>query len=168
MKRKNIFLIILLLAGSQLAFSQHVELQIDTLRISSIKRNPTEVYEILHEDGPVVMMIVSIENNSDSTVILKPSKARYFIAFNFDGEHYQQETFPLAFMDNEKIQLIPRQTIQFYVADNLFIGTPIYSEGKADYSNDLLRTLPTLKFKYRDANVSVETSNVKFVELPDY
>ena len=165
-KERNIILLILALTVSQLAFSQDVGLQIDTLRISSIKKDTSEEM-ISHDDGPGVMMIVSLENNSDSTVSLNPSKARYFITFSFDGERYQQETFPLAFMDNEKIELIPKQAVQFYVADNLFLGTPLYSVEKSGYSNELLKALPTLGFKYKDANISVETSIIKFVKLAD-
>lgn len=167
MKLSTTILIVLLSMASRLAFSQNVELQIDTLSISNVIREDNGEITF-HDYGPVIKMIVSIKNNSDSLILLFPSKAQYFITFNYDGKSYQQETIPMAFMDYDSLQLLPKKIVQFYVAEDLFGGTPIYSNSKGDYTKELLMTLPTLKFKYNESNMSLTASDIKIVELAEY
>lgn len=164
MKFSITILIVSILMASQLAFSQNVELQIDTLRIAKVIREDTGEITF-HEDGPALKMKVSIYNNEDLSILIYPSEAIYFITFNYDEKYYQKEVFPLAFMDNKKIELAPKQKIEFRVEESLFYGTPIFSPDKTDYSNDLLKALPTLEFKYKEPNLSLVTSKVGMVEL---
>ncbi|WP_277479324.1 hypothetical protein [Catalinimonas alkaloidigena] len=157
-------LLVLLLSASHLAFSQNLELAIDTLRISRVIQEGTGEITF-HEDGPVLEMKVSIYNDEDSSISIYPSEARYLVTFNYAGKHYQKEIFPLGFMDNKKIQLPPKEKIKFRIAERLFYGTPVFSPNKTDYSTDLLKVLPTLEFKYIDINFSLVASKAEIVEL---
>jgi len=160
-------LLVLLLSSSHLAFSQKIEFAIDTFRISRVIQEETGEITF-HEDGPVIEMKVRIYNNGDSSISIYPSEAKYLVTFNYDGKHYQKEIFPLGFMDNKKIQLPPKEKVKFRIAESLFYGTPIFSPNKTDYSNDLLKVLPTLEFKYIELNFSLVASKSEIVELIEY
>ena len=164
MKHHFISAVGLMLLATNWAFSQKVELRIDTLTITRIYNIDTGEISF-DENGPTLKMNLSIHNDEEIPVSIHPNEAKYLLIFNFSDKLYKNEMFPLGFMDSNEIKLEPKQTIEFVVRDDIFYGAPLFSPKKTDYSIDLLKTIPTLEFRYQEPNMLLKTSRIETVKL---
>jgi hypothetical protein len=141
---KAIFLLAMLFAVLQ--SQAQVEIVITELRATNIEPrfSDDEISEDI-ENGPHVLLYATLINNSKESIILRPSKALYYLVFNYSDKSYRKEIFPLAFSDYDRVELEANQKIEFSVDALIFLGTPLFEEKKDNYTMELLRTLPTLK-----------------------
>ncbi len=166
--RIQVLSVIIFLLSGNFGLGQDLELRIEKMEIGSIYLEESDdgIVEVqMHEDGPFVKLQCSLINNSDSTRTIQPSSASYYIKFRFDGVNYRSEVFPLAFMDNESIELKNGQKIEFVISDSFLLRTPIYSVNKRNYANDLIKILPTLKLVYRERGLELDTSEALLVGI---
>lgn len=160
---KNTVLLLLLLSLHSSIYSQEIEFEILKLTISNIQKAESDVVSSHDNHGPDFDFEFRISNNTNSIISLYPSNAKYILKFTIDSISYNCEFFPLAFMDNINLEIPAGQVVNFCVSNWVFLGTPIHSVEKSDYSIDLLKVLATMEFEYRDRKHTLSASRVKNV-----
>lgn len=148
------------IANAQLCF------KIEELSLSNYNIELKE--NIIDEDlekGPYVYFKCIITNNSEDTVILRPSNSIINIVFSYKKKSYRIEVESLPFVDNEKLQLSPKETATLDFGSNLLLGTDIFSDKKVNYIEEMLAILPTIGIIYKDNNIKLRTDEIKSVEL---
>ncbi|NCB96862.1 MAG: hypothetical protein EOM36_00675 [Bacteroidia bacterium] len=161
------YILTLLILGSfvQIANAQ-LSFKIEELSLSNYNIELKE--NIINEDltsGPYVYFKCIITNNSEDTVILRPSNSITNIVFSYKKKSYKIEVEPLPFVDNEKLQLSPKKTAALDFGSNLLLGTDIFNYKKGNYIEEMLAILPTIGVIYKDNNIKLRTDEIKNVEL---
>src|SRR5690606_7508658 len=140
------------------------KLDVTWIRISNIKSESAK-YGEMHEAGPYVLFNARIVNDSKDTLCLKPSSANYSIRYNFEGTSYKKEIIPMPFIDRETVFLAPKDTVEFMAGDDIFLGTDIYKEDKEDFTDELLKSLPTIKLYYIQKDLDIHSESVDNVYI---
>ena len=156
----KIFLFLALI--TQIAKAQIIHL--DNVRVGTVisKMN----YETLgnRDSGPYIYIFLGIINNTDSTIILQPSKSSFFFDFSCNGKSYIKETgsfYLMNFYGKEEIALLPNTGYRLEFGSSIFGGTDILTDERLqvyDYSREILQALPTLKIVYEDPNYKFSSS----------
>ena len=118
-------------------------------------------------DGPYVQIFFILKNNSDSIIKLHPGKSEMIIPFQYKTKYYSQYGFPIPFMDNDSLIILPHQQYESFVGVNLFLGTSILKKNNNDYRMEMIETLPTLKLFYKEKNFRIKSSEILNVEIID-
>lgn len=150
------------------------ELTIDSIKVSriitEIKNNRGE-----HENnGPLVYFFIEIKNETNSPIILYPSKSIIKIKYRCRNHLYAITVNPLSllpFIEKEKVSIAEGEYIKLNFSDWIFLGTNILDTGHKktyDYSEDILQALPTLEVIYDDNNCIIESNIIKDVKVSDY
>lgn len=99
-----------------------VELAIDTLNIFDYN---VEIEEnIIFEDmgsGPFVSFECFIVNNTDSSLKINPILSDIYISYKYNGNNYQQQAFPLPFLNHSEINIVNSDTISFFLVNIYFL-----------------------------------------------
>lgn len=158
-------LIIIFTFYANMSFSQEVQLLISKVEISNFENKKVESGIVSLDDlqGPFIILHCEIKNQTNSSITIYPSKAKYKLSYNYEKELYNRELFPLSFMDNISLNIPSRRCVEFTVEELLFIGTPIFDIEKEDYLLDLVKALPTMEVTYEDRNYKLSTKGVKKV-----
>ena len=124
--------------------------------------------DVIDEDlgkGPYVYVQCLIINNSDTVIILNPSKSNIKIAFRYNKSDYEFEVYSLSFKDNKELILSPKDSINFSFGSYLLLGTDIFNYKEGNYTKQMLSILPTLKVRYKDDKIEMKTSGIKNVVI---
>jgi hypothetical protein len=121
------YILTLLILGSfvQIANAQ-LSFKIEELSLSNYNIELKE--NIINEDltsGPYVYFKCIITNNSEDTVILRPSNSITNIVFSYKKKSYKIEVEPLPFVDNEKLQLSPKK-LQLWTLEAIYCWELIF------------------------------------------
>lgn len=146
-----------------------IDFFISELEISKIdvSKNENVIFDESFFDGPHLHFECVLSNNSVEKTVIYPAASRLQLSFYVEGNQYEIEVFALTFQDNESLTINPGETLSFTFGVNFLLGTPILDENKTDYSQDLIKILPTLGLKYIDYNISLQTCkilNTKIIE----
>jgi hypothetical protein len=121
---------------------------------------------IIDEDlgkGPYIYVQCLIVNNTDTSIVLKPSKSKSKIVFRYNKSDYELEVYPLPFSDYKEIILTPNDSIDLSFGSYLLLGTNVFNYKQSDYTKEMLSILPTLKVAYQDEKINIYTSEIKNV-----
>lgn len=143
--------------------SQELKLEMDSIKISGIIYEKSDKISVSEGKGPFFSISVRVYNSMYCPVTFFPSTAEFSLNFYHDFIKYEKRIFPLAFMDNEEIILMPGEEIDFKFDELIFVGTPIYYTRKNDYSIDLIKIMSTLEFVYKDPDHFLYTRGIKNV-----
>jgi hypothetical protein len=166
MKRK--YILILFTIVIWLKIDAQINLTIKKINVYNINV-PISKYFIREGDdeGPVVNLNFVFKNNTDSIIKLHPSKSEMIISFQYKNRYNSLNGYPLAFMDNDSLIILPHQQYENSVAVNIFLGTRILKEKNNDYRMELIETLPTLKLFYKEKKIRIKSSEILDVEVMD-
>lgn len=153
-----IFCVMFQEADAQLVF------KIEEIRLSNynISLDSNVIDEDL-ENGPFVYVQCLIVNNTDTSIVLKPSESKSKIVFRYNKSDYELEVDPLPFIDNKKLVISPKDTIDLSFGSYLLLGTDIFNYKQCDYTKEMLSILPTLKVAYQDEKIKMYTDEIKNV-----
>ncbi len=162
---KKIYILLVFTIVTWLKIGAQIELKIKRIQISNINVPISKKY--LREgdaDGPFVYMFFVFKNNTDSILKLHPSQSEMVISFQHKNRYFSQNGFPLPFMDNDSLIILPHQQYENSVGLNLFLGTSILKKNDNDYRIELIEVLPTVKLFYKDKRIRVMSSEILAVE----
>lgn len=165
MKAKILILVFIFYAN--MSWSQEVQLLISKVEVSNYdnKKVVSGIVSLDDLQGPFLILHCKIKNQTNSSITIHPSKAKYQLSYNYEKEFYNKELFPLAFMDNISLNIPSKGLVEFTVDEWLFIGTPIFDIEKKDYLLDLVKVLPTINVTYQDRNYKLSSNGVKVIEV---
>lgn len=147
--KRLIFFLLAVISCSDI-FSQ-IEFRIQEMHVSNIKTTKSKnIDKEFEDDGPYLNFKCILTNISESVIILHPSKSRFLLTFYFQGDRYQHELIDLAFSDHDSISLTVKNPIEVSLGINILLGTPILKNNKMDYTEEMLKILPTIKILYND------------------
>lgn len=134
--------------------------------------------EKLHSEsdgmGPSVYFELSIKNNTDSVIILHPSKSIFYLQFRYKNKDYTNKLSPLTlipFYEKKEISIKPYDTLNVKFGDRIFMGTDILDYRVRtiyDYSRELMQVLPTLQIFYKDDIIKISSNGIQNVTLSEY
>ncbi len=150
---------------STYSVAQEVKVEISNLTISGHIEETSNIVSITEKQGPYFEITGNILNNTSESIIIYPSKASYYLTYNYDFKIFKKQLFPLAFMDHERIEILPGQTVKFEVDVLIFSGTPIYYTQKENYTLDLIKILPTMEMTFKDQDYFLTTKGAKQVVI---
>jgi hypothetical protein len=158
----KVIYIILLLTIINVNVNAQVELIIKDVQVSNLKPDFSDnIINESIENGPHLLLNCVIVNNTDDLITLRPSEAKYYIAFNYKNNKYNKRLYPLAFTDLQQLILHPSEVISFSSDTYIYLGTDLYEEGKNDYTLDLLQTLPTIRFYYNQNDLKITSTLIE-------
>lgn len=135
----------------------------------------TEKLHVENEgEGPSLYFELCIENNTDSVIILHPSKSIFILQFRYKNKNYVKESLSLLlvpFHEKEKICIQPKEKYNVKFGDRIFLGTNILDSkirSVYDYSRELLQILPSLRVTYKDDLIKMYSNEIQNVTLSDY
>jgi len=166
MKKKYILLVFSLVIW--LKIDAQIEFIIKKIQVYDINVQISK--DILREhdnEGPFVQLNFIFKNNTDSIIKLQPSKSEIIISFQYKNRYFSQNGFPLLFMDNDSLIILPHQLYENSVGVNLYLGTSILKKNDNDYRIELIETLPTIKLIYKDKRTRAKSSEILGVEVID-
>ena len=144
------------------------QINVEWLKVSNRVNIKDESVIITHEgQGPFILLNCTLINDKEEVLKLYPSEANYKISFRVNDEIFNLEAFPLVFMDRNVIELKPHESTAFEVGVDVFYGTSIYKDEKTDYTNALMKALPTVKIHYYQKNLSLQSSGINNVYLKE-
>lgn len=150
---------------SNISYSQKVELEVSNVKVSNYKYVESGKVSMHDIQGPFLILRCKIINHTPDTVTIYPSKARYYLIYNYESETYKRELFPLAFTDNISLEIPSGQFVEFTADELMFIGTPMFNAEKKDYYIDLIRALPTMEVTYKDRKYQLSAKGVNEVKI---
>ena len=118
-------------------------------------------------DGPFVQLYFVLKNNTDSVIILHPRKSEMIIQFQYKNRYCSQNGFPISFMENDSLIILPHQQYENSVGVNLLLGTLLLKSNNNDYRTDLIEILPTIKLFYKEKKIRIKSSEILNVEVID-
>ncbi len=138
--------------------------KIEEIRLSNYNINlDINVIDEDLENGPFIFVQCLIVNNTNASIVLKPSESKSKIVFRYNKSDYELEVDPLPFIDNKKLVISPKDTIDLSFGSYLLLGTDIFNSNKSDYTKEMLSILPTLKVAYHDEKIKMYTDEIKNV-----
>lgn len=143
-----------------------VKFEIAELNVSNIKPNLSDkIYNEEETDGPYVQMKCVYFNESNSDILLSPSKSKIEILFNYRGIDYCVDVVAMPFADNNSLTIKSNEKMEFKLGTHILLGTPLWEEKKADYTMILLEVLPTLRVHYKDPYSNLFSSKIGRVNI---
>jgi hypothetical protein len=143
-----------------------IKFEIAELNVSNIKPNLSDkIYNEGETDGPYVHMKCVYFNESNSGILLSPSKSKIEILFNYRGIDYRVDAIAMPFTDNDSLLIKSMEKIEFKLGTHILLGTPLWKEKKADYTMILLEVLPTVRVHYKDPYFSLFSSKIERVTI---
>lgn len=142
-------------------FSQEIVFKIKEIEIRNIKYK-----EDISEGpyGPLLHVTYELHNNTSDVINL--SNIEYYIEFFY--EHHLYTISPYYYLALDK-NVNPNEKIEKEIDFLLLRNTPMYIEAKPgtklNYTNTLLKTLPTLKLKLKIKNMVFEASSIENVKI---
>lgn len=163
MKVKILILVFIFYAN--MSWSQEVEFLIYKVEISNYKNKKVESGIVSLDDlqGPFLIFHCKIKNQTNSSITIHPSKAKYLLSYNYEEKIFTRELFPLTFTDNISLNIPSNGFVEFTADEWLFIGTPILDIEKKDYLLDLVKVLPTIEVIYQDMNYKLSSKGVRVI-----
>ena len=169
----RIFVFLLLSIFSKNLIAQTIE--VNELTVSHVLLKIENLIQERQTDGPVVNFKLTIRNNADSTIVIKPSNARFFLLFNYLEKEYSREFWPvstLLFTEREPIALQKFDSLEVELTDCILLGTPLLKDitlaKEYDYSKEMLQILPTFRIVYYDGLNKITSIGIGSVKLKDY
>jgi hypothetical protein len=115
------------------------------------------------ENGPYVFFKCIIFNNTNDSVVLKPTNSHNKVVFRYNNSTYALEVVPLPFIDCKKLVIPPKAKFDFSFGSYLLLGTNIFNCKQSNYTEEMLAILPTLKIIYQEEGVKICTDEIKNV-----
>ncbi len=163
---RTVILIIMVFIASEIYSQSKMRLLISELTISNFKINlHDEIYDEDETDGPFIYLKCVLNNNSDTNINLFPSKANIYMSFRYNGLDYIVNTETRPFTNIDSLLIFPKEQVCFYIGSNFLLGTPIWDEKREDYSQVLLKIIPTVKIHYKGEDVNLFSTQILNVHL---
>jgi hypothetical protein len=124
--------------------------------------------------GPNVYFELCVKNNTDTLIVLPPSKSIFTLQFRYKNRDYTNELKPLTlvpFLEKKEIMIYPHEILNVKFGDRIFMGTDILdyrARNTYDYSRELMQVLPTLQIQYKDDIIKISSIGIQNVALSDY
>ena len=153
-------------------FAKAQVLIVDTIKVNTIISEIN--YDKLgnRESGPYIHVMMNIVNNTDSIIVLQPSKSSFFLEFSYKGKSYFKEAVTLftllTFYEKKEIFIRKGEVYKLEFGASLFTETDILIKERLkvyDYSHEILQALPTLKIIYKDPNLNLFSCGISNVEI---
>jgi len=158
-----LFLVIIMNLYSQVKF------EIAELNVSNINPNLCDsVYIEGEKDGPNVYMKCVFSNESNSDILIHPSKSEIYVLFNYREVNYRVEVVAMPFADNESLIIRSKEKIEFNLWTLIFLGTQLWNENETNYTMILLEVLPTIRVHYRDTKSNLFSSKIERVNIRNF
>ena len=143
-----------------------VEFTVENIDLSNyhINLNRNIIDENL-ENGPFIYLNCQIINNTNTSILLKPSKSEIKIIFRFNDLDYKIEVYPLPFVEIKELIIEPNNKININFGSYLLLGTDIHIERNGNYIKEMISILPTLKILYQDEQIKLKTSEIRNVRV---
>ncbi len=157
---KQVFLLIISAFILQSTHAQ-VSFKIEELSLSNynIELNKDIIEEDL-ENGPYIYFKCTIFNNTNDSVLLKPTGSSTNLLFRYQKNIYVEDVFPLPFMDNKSLTIPPGGKTYLFGGTYILLGTEIFDSNKSNYTNEMLEILPTIRIRYKDDCVRITTDEI--------
>jgi hypothetical protein len=143
-----------------------VKFEIAELNVSNIKPNLSDkIYDEGETDGPYIYMNCVYSNESNTSILLFPSKSDIEILFNYRGIEYKMNAIAMPFTDNDSLIIKSHEKIEFNLGTHIFLGTPLWEGKRSDYTMILLETLPTIRVRYKDLRSNLFSTMIEKVTI---
>ena len=160
MKHAYSLMFICFLLNTSTTYAQ-LDFKIDKLILSHIVETiDNDVFDEDRGGGPFAFFYCSIYNNTDSLVMIYPSKSVCYVEYYYKEKKYGFDTIPLPFADMDSLILSPHQKTELSFGTHLILGTSIYKSDNWDYTYEMLEILPTLKIYYRARSLNIRSSDI--------
>jgi hypothetical protein len=170
---KNMLLLLISILIYQESNAQ-INFVIEELKLFNYHNFVSQENIIWDEDiiqGPTVTFNCLIYNNTFDTITLNTKIATVEVIFNYKRKKYKLQSFPLPFLRNDSIILMPNKMINLMFSEHLVLGTDIMKHNNIsksyDYTKEMLEILPTLKVIYREQNIELQSTEIKNVIIHD-
>lgn len=182
------YLIIFLLVFSNKCGICQLQMKIKHLHVNNVICEPWVKNWDFHENGPQFKFVFEIENQSDTTFVLRISRdpeqsekiGKFFYSFNYQGKRYVQYAYVMferygGVIDKDTLYKLPpsvpiltQQSIEIWTYPQFLTMTPVLKPNKNDYTRDLLELLPTLKVYYDRPDFTLIATEIKEVSIDYY
>lgn len=169
----KIFVFILLTIFSKNIIAQTIE--VNELTVSRVILKTKGLHQEGEREGPIVSFKLIIRNNTDSTIVLTPSTARFFLLFKYLDNDYLREFWPFStflFSERNPITLPKLKSTEVEITDRILLGTKVLKENLSsngyDYSKEMIQLLPTIRIMYKDCNYTMTSIGIGSVKLEDF
>nr|WP_321374086.1 hypothetical protein [uncultured Bacteroides sp.] len=145
-----------------------------------ISRVITKIENNVHEKdenkGPRAYFKIELENNTDTVLVLDPAHSKFMLQFRYNGLDYRRKVlsvFLSSFNEIKEIRLKPNEKYPVEFGIRIFSGTNLIKEKKSnknsyDYSQEILKALPTLQLQYMDPDLRIISGKIENTEIEDY
>ena len=167
-----------LLFCSVIACTLHAQnLKIKNIVISRvITKIENNVHEKDENKGPRAYFKIEFENNTDTILVLDPAHSKFTLQFRYNGLDYRRKVrsvFLSSFNEIKEIRLKPNEKYPVEFGIRIFSGTNLIKEKKSnknsyDYSQEILKALPTLQLQYMDPDLRIISGKIENTEIEDY
>lgn len=141
-------------------------LSIDSVNVTNFKISLNDsVIDESDGDGPNVLFYCKITNTDDSSIIIYPRKAVFYIKYFCYDEEYVSEIIPIVFKENDSIKVNSKSSICFDANSYILLGTKFRENTTGDYRNILLKILPTISIHYYGPAFSLNSCRIEKVIL---
>jgi len=151
-----------------------------TIKCITISRVITKIKNNVHEksenEGPRADFKLEFENNTDSTITLDSSHSKFMLLFRYNGLDYKRKVLSLfleSFNEMKEVHIKPNEKYPVEFGIRLLSGTSLVKEKQSksdyyDYSQEILKTLPTLKIQYMDPDLRITSNKTENIDIEDY
>jgi hypothetical protein len=145
-----------------------------------ISRVITKIENNVHEKdenkGPRAYFKIELENNTDTVLVLDPAHSKFMLQFRYNGLDYRRKVlsvFLSSFNEIKEIRLNPNEKYPVEFGIRIFSGTNLIKEKKSnkscyDYSQEILKVLPTLQIQYMDPDLRIMSGKIESINIEDY
>ena len=129
--------------------SSQISIEIDSIAIGSISYSVTKLCKEKPMieglwDGPRGIFYISIINTSEEFISLDYEQLKFGYLFFFNNTLYHNGLFTFI-PPFKRVGLLPEEKISFNFYPSLILDCSIRKEGKYDYSQEMLKIIPTLR-----------------------
>lgn len=159
--------ICILLLAILICFKINAQLELVLKNIQISKINVGNSKRMIKEgdtQGPYAYLRFILKNNSDSVIILHPRSSEMTIMFKYKSKAYYQNVIPIIFMGNDTLTILPHKEYEGFVGNSLLLGTNILKASNNDYRIELIELMPTIKLIYKEAKITVKSTEIIDVE----
>ena len=151
-----------------------------TIKCITISRVITKIKNNVHEksenEGPRANFKLEFENNTDSTITLDSSHSKFMLLFRYNGLDYKRKVLSLfleSFNEIKEVRIKPNEKYPVEFGIRILSGTGLIKDKKNksdyyDYSQEILKTLPTLKIQYMDPDLRITSNKTENIDIEDY
>jgi hypothetical protein len=149
-------------------------LVVDSIEVSRVITHIEKISGEHEANGPIVNFFITIKNNTDSVLLLHPSKSKIEIKYRYKGCNYINKISPLSlmpFIEKEFLLIEKAEKIRLDFSTRIFLGTNILDLKRRkmyNYTEETLQALPTLQVIYKDNNQILSSKGINSVKLLDY